>query len=108
MDNNEKKTFDVAVRPEVARGCYSNLAAICHSRNEFVIDFATMLPAQPHPEVQSRIIMAPEHAKRLLAALSENIGRYEATFGHIGIEDARQAPKGTFNIEDFNPNGAKS
>ena len=106
---NEKKQMNIELKPEVAKGNYANLAIISHSRSEFVIDFASILPGLPKPEVQSRIIMTPEHSKRLLAALTDNIRKYEDTFGTISFAgEAEPEPKGTFNIADFNPNGAKS
>lgn len=101
----EKNQMNIELKPEVARGYYSNLAIISHSHSEFVIDFATVLPGIPKPEVGNRILMTPEHCKRLLRALSENISKYEAQFGPISLGDE---PKGTFNLSDFNPNGAKS
>ena len=107
MDNNEKKPFSLDLKPEIARGSYSNLAIISHSPSEFVIDFATMLPGLQKPEISNRIVMNPEHAKRLLNALAENITKYESQFGTIELRS--QQPKGTINLGDFmNGNGAKS
>ena len=107
MDNNDnKKQLNLELKPEVALGTYSNLAIISHSRSEFIIDFAAMLPGLQKPEVRSRILMTPEHCKRLLNALTENIGRYEAQFGPISLGAPEQ--KGTFNLADFAPNGTKS
>jgi hypothetical protein len=74
---NEKKQISLDLKPEIAKGSYSNLAIITHSRSEFIIDFATMLPGLPKPEIGSRLIMTPEHAKRLLMALQDNIIKYE-------------------------------
>ena len=108
MDSNDnKKSINLELKPEVARGTYSNLAIISHSRSEFVLDFAAMLPGLPKPEVQSRIVMTPEHAKRLMGALADNISRYESQFGPIAIGGAAE-PKATLNLADFTPNGAKS
>ena len=101
----EKKQLSLELKPEIAKGSYSNLAIITHSQSEFVIDFATMLPGLAKPEISNRMIMTPEHAKRLLNALADNIGKYESQFGQISLGEA---PKGTFNLADFNPNGAKS
>lgn len=102
---NEKNQINLDLKPEVARGNYSNLAIISHSHSEFIIDFATALPGLPKPEIGSRILMTPEHCKRLLNALADNIGKYESQFGPISLGES---PKGTFNLADFNPNGAKS
>ena len=107
MDNNDnKKQLNFELKPEIAQGTYSNLAIISHSRSEFIIDFAAMLPGLPKPEVRSRIVMTPEHCKRLLNALVDNIGRYESQFGTINLGAPEQ--KGTFNLADFAPNGTKS
>jgi hypothetical protein len=101
----ENKQLQLELKPEVAKGSYSNLAIISHSHSEFVIDFATMLPGLQKPEISNRILMTPEHAKRLLNALNDNIGKYENQFGRIELPGS---PKGTFNLADFNPNGTKS
>ena len=101
----ENKQIQLDLKPEVAKGSYSNLAIISHSHSEFIIDFATMLPGLPKPEIGNRILMTPEHAKRLLNALVDNIGKYESQFGPIELPGS---PKATFNLADFNPNGTKS
>lgn len=109
MDNNDNnpKQQSLMLRPEVARGSYSNLAVISHSKNEFTLDFAAILPGM-QPEVISRIVLTPEHAKRLMNALIDNVSKYERQFGTIEIADA--APKGTFNLADLGsfPSGSKS
>ncbi|MCH5318400.1 MAG: DUF3467 domain-containing protein [Paramuribaculum sp.] len=81
--NDKKNELKIEVSPEVAGGHFSNLALINHSPTEFFLDFIAMAPGIPQARVQSRIIMTPEHAKNLLAALSDNIRKYEATFGEI-------------------------
>ncbi|MBR4809390.1 MAG: DUF3467 domain-containing protein [Bacteroidales bacterium] len=101
----ENKQLQLELKPEVAKGNYSNLAIISHSHSEFVIDFATMLPGLQKPEISNRILMTPEHAKRLLNALNDNIGKYENQYGRIELPGS---PKATFNLADFNPNGTKS
>ena len=107
MDNNEKKQLSLELKPEIAKGSYSNLAIISHSPSEFIIDFATMLPGLQKPEISNRIVMNPEHAKRLLNALADNINKYESQFGTIEMRS--QQPKGTINLSDFmSGNGAKS
>ncbi len=100
---NEKEV-SIELKPEVAKGTYSNLAIITHSRSEFIIDFASMLPGLPKPEVQSRVIMTPEHAKRLLLALQDNMEKYESQNGPVSIGGE---PKPSFPIGGFG-GGAKS
>ena len=100
----KEKGFSIDIKPEVAHGSYSNLAIITHSRSELIIDFASMLPGLPKPEVHNRIIMTPEHAKRLFLALQDNINKYESQYGPIslGVENKPQFPMGGFG------GGAKS
>ncbi len=75
---------------EVAKGIYANLALITHSNSEFILDFASMLPGMPKANVGSRIVMAPEHVKRLLMALQDNVFKYEQQFGKIQLPGAPQ------------------
>ncbi len=77
--------LDIELNEEVAQGQYANLAIISHSTTEFVVDFAVALPGMPKAKVASRIILTPEHAKRLLYSLQENIARYESNHGTIEI-----------------------
>lgn len=105
----ENKGLSLNLKPEIAGGNYSNLALITHSHSEFIIDFAAVLPGMPKPEVNSRIIMTPEHAKRLLIALNDNVSKYESQFGSIALGEEQKAPGNTFNLADFpQNNGAKS
>lgn len=85
MNEEEKNSFQIELNPEVAKGTYANLAIITHSSSEVVLDFVRMLPGLPKPQVMDRVILAPEHAKRLLIALQENIAKYESTFGEIDL-----------------------
>jgi len=81
--NQNQNQFNIELSEEVAQGVYSNLAIITHSPAEFVIDFIRIMPGVPKSKVKSRIILTPEHAKRLVAALSDNISKYEAIHGTI-------------------------
>ncbi|MBQ7279167.1 MAG: DUF3467 domain-containing protein [Bacteroidales bacterium] len=92
---NNKKNLNIDIASDVAQGVYSNLAIISHSPSEMVLDFAQMLPGTPNANVRSRIIMAPNHAKRLLAALRDNIDKYEEQFGTI-IDPAQQGTTAEF------------
>lgn len=83
----EKKPLNIELSAEVAKGTYSNLSVITHSASEFIVDFISMLPAMPKALVTDRIIMAPENAKRLLLALSDNVAKYESKFGTIKTDD---------------------
>lgn len=104
MADNNNNQMSIELKPEVAAGTYSNLAIISHSHSEFVMDFAAMLPGMPKAQVLNRVVMTPEHAKRLLAALNDNIMKYEQQFGRIELP----GQPNTFNLSDLTPNGAKS
>ena len=82
-NTNNKNQLQVELPQEVAQGEYANFAIITHSSSEFILDFARILPGVPKAQVRSRVILAPEHARRLLGALQENIVRYEREFGPI-------------------------
>ena len=88
--------INIELTEEVAEGVYSNLAMIAHSNSEFVIDFIRLMPGVPKAKVKSRIVITPEHAKRLLHALNDNIKKYEDTFGAIKKTD--EAPKFPMNF----------
>ncbi|MCD7970541.1 MAG: DUF3467 domain-containing protein [Alistipes sp.] len=81
----KKQEIDIELDETVAQGNYANLAIISHSASEFVIDFAALMPGVPKAKVKNRIILAPEHAKRLLMSLQDNITRYESNVGRINI-----------------------
>ena len=85
MSDNKNNQLQVELPQDVAQGEYANFAIITHSSSDFIIDFARVLPGVPKTQVKSRVILAPEHAKRLLGALQENIVRYEREFGPIKI-----------------------
>ncbi len=82
-DSKKPNQVNIELSEDVAEGIYSNLAIISHSNSEFIIDFIRILPNVPKAKVKSRIILTPEHAKRLLKALNDNIGKYEKQFGKI-------------------------
>ena len=88
--------INIELSEEIAEGIYSNLAMIAHSNSEFVVDFIRLMPGGPKARVKSRIIITPEHAKRLLAALKDNIEKYEATFGPI--KRTEEMPKFPMNF----------
>ena len=81
--NNPANQINIEISDEVGEGIYSNLAIITHSPSEFIIDFVKMMPGVPKAKVKSRIILTPQHAKRLYKALKENISKYESMHGEI-------------------------
>jgi hypothetical protein len=87
MENDKKNQLDIELNSEVAQGVYSNLAIITHSSSEFVLDFVRIMPGVPKAEVKSRIILTPEHAKRLMLALQDNIAKYESMRGKVKLEE---------------------
>lgn len=79
--------LNIELSEEVAEGIYSNLAIITHSHTEFALDFIKVMPGVPKAKVKARIILTPEHAKRLMRALKENLSKYEATHGEVKVSD---------------------
>jgi hypothetical protein len=84
-DQNQKKgKLNIELPEENAEGIYSNLAVISHSPSEFIVDFIRVMPGVPKARVKSRVILTPQHAKRLVRALQENIRKFEAQHGEVG------------------------
>ena len=82
--------MNIEIDEKTAEGIYSNLAIINHSPSEFVLDFVSIMPGAPKAKVKSRIVLTPQHAKRFLKALNENIHRFEANHGEI--KDSEMPP----------------
>jgi len=82
LDPNNR-SINLEISEKAAEGVYSNLVLVAHSPSEFVIDFARILPGPPKGQVHTRIIMTPAHAKSLLAALQDNLSKFERNFGPI-------------------------
>ena len=80
---NQGQQLKIDVPAEIADGVYANLAVITHSPAEFITDFVSMMPGVPQAKVRARVIMTPQHAKRLTRALQENIAKYESVHGVI-------------------------
>ena len=85
--NNSENQIEIELSEEIAQGIYSNLAIISHSSSEFVLDFIRVVPGVPKAKVKSRIILTPDHAKRLLSALEENIEKFEKMNGPVSINN---------------------
>lgn len=86
----QQEQINIELDEAIAEGIYSNLAIINHSSSEFVLDFVSIMPGIPKAKVKSRIVLTPQHAKRLLKAIGENIHRFEAAHGEI--KETEQAP----------------
>lgn len=92
MEQKNNHHLNVELPAEKAEGTYANLAVIAHSSSEFVLDFVCVMPGAPQAKVKSRVILAPEHAKRLLFALQDNVLKYEKQFGKINLPDQGKMP----------------
>ena len=88
--------INIELPEEIAEGVYANLAMVAHSNSEFVIDFIRLMPGVPKAKVKSRVVITPEHAKRLLNALADNIQKFEEHFGDIKKTD--EMPKFPINF----------
>ena len=84
--------LNIEISEEVAEGTYANLASTTHSHAEFVIDFVNVMPGTPKSKVKSRIILTPQHAKRFMRAITDNILKYEAVNGDIKDLEEIQLP----------------
>lgn len=89
---DQKGKINIQIDEEVAQGQYSNLAVINHSASEFVVDFVNIMPGTPKTKVKSRIILTPQHAKRLVKALADNIRKFESQHGDIQDQDQPNVP----------------
>lgn len=90
--NQQPNQLNIEISEEVAEGVYANLAIITHSHAEFVIDFVNVMPGTPKSKVKSRIILTPQHAKRFMKALTENVNRFESLNGKIQDLEEVQIP----------------
>lgn len=88
----EGKPIEIELKEDEATGTYSNLVMITHSPSEFVFDFIAMMPAVQKAKVMKRLILTPDHAKRLSKALIENIRKYENENGPITIKEKVDVP----------------
>ncbi|MBL4723836.1 MAG: DUF3467 domain-containing protein [Lutibacter sp.] len=88
--SNKEGQINIELDDKTAEGTYANLAIINHSVSEFIVDFISVMPGQPKAKVKSRIILTPQHAKRLVKALAENVKRFEKSHGEI--KDYEQPP----------------
>ena len=89
-NQNQEGQLNIELDQEIAEGTYSNLAIINHSMSEFIVDFINIMPGVPKAKVKSRIILTPQHAKRLVKALSDNVRKFEQAHGEI--KDYEQTP----------------
>ena len=96
-ENKVQNQINIELPEDVAEGIYSNLAIISHSHSEFVVDFIRMMPNVPKAKVKARVILTPQHAKRLLRALADNVKKFESQFGVIAENDLPVYPNMNFN-----------
>ena len=83
MSNDNKKNINIELDENIAQGSYSNLVVVNHSPTEFVLDFINIMPGTPKAKVKSRIILTPEHTKKFLEALTDNLDKYESNHGPV-------------------------
>lgn len=90
--NHPAGQLNIELSEEIAEGIYSNLAIITHSNSEFVVDFIKLMPGTPKAKVKARIVLTPQHAKRFLRALSDNISKFESAHGTIKETESPAIP----------------
>ena len=86
----QQNQINIELPEDIAEGIYSNFAIIAHSNQEFIIDYVRLMPGIPKAKVKARIVLTPQHAKRFIRALADNIKKYEQQFGVI--EDNENIP----------------
>ncbi|MGV3638428.1 MAG: DUF3467 domain-containing protein [Flavobacteriales bacterium] len=91
-DQPRGNQLNIEISEEVADGIYSNLAIITHSNSEFVVDFVRVMPGVPKAKVRSRILLTPQHAKRLMRALADNVQKFEQVHGPIRETEMPEIP----------------
>ena len=91
-EQNPNNQLNIELTEEIAEGIYSNLAIITHSPAEFVVDFIKVMPGVPKAKVKSRIVLTPQHAKRLMKALADNVNKYEQLHGKIKDSELNALP----------------
>jgi hypothetical protein len=91
-DQPRPNQLSIEISEEVADGIYSNLAIITHSNSEFVLDFVRVMPGVPKAKVRSRILLTPQHAKRLMRALIDNVQKFEQVHGTIRETEMPDVP----------------
>ncbi len=92
QQKNEEQQLNIELSEEMAEGVYSNLAVITHSNAEFILDFINVMPGIPKAKVKSRIILTPQHAKRLMKALTDNLVKFESANGTIKDQEPINIP----------------
>jgi len=90
--SNNQQSIEIELPEHEALGAYSNLVMITHSGSEFILDFISMMPGLPKAKVIKRIVMTPDHTKRLAHALKDNIHKYESQFGVIEVDAQAEIP----------------
>jgi len=96
---DKQNQMNIELPEDIAEGVYSNLAIISHSNSEFVVDFIRLVPNVPKAKVKSRVILTPQHAKRLLKALTDNVSKFESQFGPIAESGQPNYPMMNFNTK---------
>lgn len=95
-EKKPKNQVNIELPEDISDGVYANLAIISHSQSEFVVDFIRLVPNVPKAKVKSRVILTPQHAKRLMMALQENVAKFEKQFGPVSI--GKQTPYPPMNF----------
>ena len=101
-DQDKKGKLNIELPEEVATGVYANLAVITHSPAEFVMDFIQVMPGTPKAKVRSRVVLSPQHAKRVMKMLVDNISKFEGQHGTIEMSGQ---PEPSFPMNFGGPTG---
>jgi hypothetical protein len=96
-DEKDKKNIQISIDPQIAKGTYSNLMINNFSSDEFILDFALLQPTIPAATINSRVILTPKNAKKLMMLLQENIKKYESKVGPINLDSSPGSISMSFN-----------
>lgn len=84
--------MEIELPEQEATGTYSNLVMITHSASEFILDFIAVMPGIPKAKVVKRMVLTPDHAKRLANALADNVNKFEEEHGTINNHEKFDTP----------------
>ena len=86
--------MQIKISDEILKGVYANAMQVARSREEFILDFLNLSPHMGAGIVSSRVIMSPGHLKRVIAALTDNLAKYESRFGKVEEAEAPESEVG--------------
>ena len=81
ITGNSQKKQEIKIADNIPGAEYANAMQVNHNRDEFQLMFLNVLGASGR--VGGKIITTPGHYKRMIAAMQDNLKKYESQFGEI-------------------------